>query len=101
VFAYDDLREHRLEGTQALTDEARDILERSVLFIRTEIESAAQELRESDRLVQTRLGSECKRCQRQLAQRAEHHTIRQPTTGTPLRLGLSMACKVAELSKAV
>jgi len=37
-FAYDDLREHRLEGKRALTDETRDIFERSVLFLRTEIE---------------------------------------------------------------
>jgi hypothetical protein len=37
-FAYDDLREHRLEGKHALTDEARDVLERCILFLRSDLE---------------------------------------------------------------
>ena len=37
-FTYDDLREHRLEGKHALTGEARDVLERCVLFLRSDLE---------------------------------------------------------------
>jgi len=37
-FAYDDIREHRLQEKHALTDEARDAFERCVLLLRIDIE---------------------------------------------------------------
>jgi hypothetical protein len=36
--SYSDIREHRLDGKHALTPEARNMFERCVLFLRTDIE---------------------------------------------------------------
>ncbi|MFZ1918452.1 MAG: hypothetical protein WAU58_12825 [Terriglobales bacterium] len=36
--AYSDIREHRLDGTHALKQEARDVFERCALFLRTDTE---------------------------------------------------------------
>jgi hypothetical protein len=37
-FVYDELREHRLEGKHKLTEEGRDIFQRCILFLSTELE---------------------------------------------------------------
>jgi len=37
-FAYSDLREHRLEGKHALTEKEKEVFQRCILFLNTELE---------------------------------------------------------------
>jgi hypothetical protein len=37
-FAYSDLREHRLEGKHALTDKGKEMFQRCIVFLNTELE---------------------------------------------------------------